>query len=93
MNKVEKLTLIEGEFSDEEAKEILTNIFSSKINFHNIKNWSSNERFGMNDEIAQKRVPELRKEMVKLQEILSDAKAKKRRIIITSEINITLLDA
>jgi hypothetical protein len=93
MNKVEKLTLIEGEFSDEEAKEILTNIFSSKINFHNIKNWSSNERFGMNDEIAQKRVPELRKEMVKLQEILSDAKAKKRRLIITSEINITLLDA
>ena len=93
MNKVEKLTLIEGEFSDEEAKEILTSIFSSKINFHNIKNWSSNERFGMDDEIAQKRIPELRKEMAKLLEILSDAKAKKTRLVITSEINITLLDA
>lgn len=93
MNKVEKLTLIEGEFSDEEAKEILNSIFFSKINFHNIKNWSSNERFGMDDEIAQKRIPELRKEMAKLLEILSDAKAKKTRLVITSEINITLLDA
>lgn len=93
MNKVEKLKLIEGEFSDEEAKEILTSIFSSKINFHNIKNWSSNERYGTDDEIAQKRVPELRKEMEKLLELLSDAKAKKRRLVITSEINITLLDA
>ena len=93
MNKVEKLTFIKGEFSDEEAKEILNNIFSSKINYHNIKNWSSNERYGTDDEIAQKRIPELRKDMIKLLEILSEAKAKKRRLVITSEINITLLDA
>lgn len=93
MNNFEKLKLIEGEFSADEAKEILTSIFSSKINFHNIKNWSSNERFGMDDEIAQKRIPELRKEMGKLLEIVSEAKTKKRRLVITSEINITLLDA
>jgi hypothetical protein len=91
MNNFEKLTLIEGEFSDEEAKEILTSIFSSKINFHNIKNWSSNERFGTDDEIAEKRIPELRKNLAKLLEILSEAKAKKRRLVISSDI--TLLDA
>jgi hypothetical protein len=33
MNNIEKLNLIEGRFSDEEAKEILMNIFSTKINF------------------------------------------------------------
>lgn len=92
MNNFEKLKLIEGKFSDDDAKEILTSIFFSKINFHNIKNWSSNERFGMDDEIAQKRIPELRKEILKLLEILSEAKAKNRRLIITSEINITLVD-
>lgn len=92
MNNSEKLTLIEGEFSDDEAKEILTSIFFSKINFHNIKNWSCNERFGTDDKIAQRRIPELRKEIVKLLEILSVAKAKNSRLIITSEINIKLVD-
>ena len=92
MKNTETLTMIEGNFTHDEAKELLMNMFSSKINFHNIKNWSSNERFGMDDEIAQKRIPELRKEILKLLEILSEAKAKNRRLIITSEINITLVD-
>ena len=92
MNKVEKLTLIEGDFIFDEAKEILINMFSSKINFHNIKNWSSQERFGKDDEIAQKRIPALRNEMKKLEEILLEAKAKNKKLMITSQINISLLE-
>ncbi len=92
MNKIEKLTLIEGEFIFDEAKEILTSMFSSKINFHNIKNWSSQERFGEDDEIAQKRIPALRNEMKKLEEILLEAKAKNKKLMVTSEINISLLE-
>jgi len=38
MNKTEMITLIDGDFDDKEAKEILVNIFSSKINFHQLKN-------------------------------------------------------
>lgn len=92
MNKVEKLTLIEGDFIFDEAKEILINMFSSKINFHNIKNWSSQERFGKDDEIAQKRIPALRNEMKKLEEILLEAKAQNKKLMITSQINISLLE-
>jgi hypothetical protein len=92
MNKVEKLTLIEGEFIFDEAKEILINMFSSKINFHNIKNWSSQERFGKDDEIAQKRIPALRNEMKKLEEVLLEAKGKNKKLMITSEIKISLLE-
>lgn len=92
MNKIEKLTLIESEFSFEEAKEILSNMFSSKINFYNIKNWSSQERFGKDDEIAQKRIPALRSEMEKLQAILSEAKINNKKLVVSSEINITLMD-
>ena len=33
MNKIKKLKLIEGDFSCNEAKEILTSMFNSKINF------------------------------------------------------------
>jgi len=65
MNKREKLTLIEGKFTGEETKEILTSIFSSKINFHNLKNWSSNERYGKDDEIAIKRISVLKKQIEK----------------------------
>lgn len=92
MNKIEKLTLIEGEFYFDEAKEILMSMFSSKINFHNIQNWSSQERYGKDNEIAQKRIPELKNEMKKLEEILSEAKAKNKKLVVGSEIIISLLE-
>ncbi|PIF62615.1 MULTISPECIES: hypothetical protein [Flavobacterium] len=92
MNRIENLTLIDGNFSEVEAKEILISIFSSKINFHKIKNWSSQERYGEDDEIAQKRIPELKNEIEKLQKILSEAKAKNKRLLVSSQINISLID-
>jgi hypothetical protein len=63
MNKIEKLKLIEGEFSFNEAKDILTSMFNSKINFHKIQNWSSQERFGKDDETAQMKIPLLKNEI------------------------------
>lgn len=90
MNKTEKLTLIEGTFSDEEAKEILMNIFSTKINFHEVKNFSSIERFGEVDATAQKRIPDLKREVEKLTKILAEARANNKQITINSEINISL---
>ena len=91
MNKIEKLTLIEGDFFFDEAEEILISMFYSKINFHNIQNWSSQERFGKDDENAQKRIPVLRNEMKKLEEILLEAKAKNKKLMVSSEINISFL--
>lgn len=92
MNKIEKLTLIEGDFSFDEAKEILINMYSSKINFHTMQNLSSQERFGKDDEMAQKRIPLLRIEMKKLEDILLEAKAKNKKLIVNSEINISLVE-
>lgn len=92
MTKTEKLTLIEGIFLAEEAREILINIFSTKINFHELKNFSSLEKHGKADKTAQKRIPELKREMEKLYEILSEAKATNKKIIVSSEIKISLLN-
>lgn len=92
MNKLETLTLIEGNFSEEEAREILMNIFSAKINFHRLRNFSSQERFGKHDELAQKRIPELKKEVEKVLRVVSEAKSQNKRLIITSEIAIYLSD-
>ncbi|MBL7872454.1 MAG: hypothetical protein JNM78_12630 [Cyclobacteriaceae bacterium] len=92
MKNSETLTLIDGLFNSAEAKELLATMISSKINFHNIKNWSSQERFGKNDEIAQKRIPELKKDMEKLQAILSEARANNKKLLVSSKINIILMD-
>jgi hypothetical protein len=92
MNNIEKLNLIEGRFSDEEAKEILMNIFSTKINFHNIKNLSSQVRYGTDDETANKRISELNKEIEKLSLIISKAKSENKKLEITSEIRVSLSD-
>jgi hypothetical protein len=90
MEKNESLTLIEGNFLNEEASEILTNIFMTKIRFHEAKNFSSQIRFGKDDSIAQERIPHLKEEFKKLQEILSVAKADNKKLVISSEIKITL---
>jgi hypothetical protein len=92
MKKNEKLTIIDGNFTFIEAREILITMFRSKINFHNIKNWSSQERYGKDDEIAQKRIPELRNELIKLEEILSEAKSKNKMLFVSSEINISEIE-
>ena len=74
MLKNKKLKLIEGKFLHDEAKEILRNIFSAKINFHQMKNFSSRERFGKDDKTAVKKIPILKKELLKLDKILAEAK-------------------
>lgn len=93
MKKNETLTIMDDYFTHDEAKEIIMNMFSSKLNFHNIKNWSSQERFGKNDAIAQEKIPELRNEMKRLEEILTEAKTKNKKLVVSSAINIELLES
>ena len=92
MNKIEKLKLIEGEFSFNEAREILTSMFNSKINFHNIQNWSYLERYGKDNETAQKKIPLLKKEIDKLEKIILEDKENNKKLVINSEINISFKD-
>lgn len=66
MNNTETLKLIDGRFQNEDATEILMSIFSSKINFYNLRNLSSYVRFGCDDEIAQQTIATLNDEMRKL---------------------------
>ena len=68
------------------------NIFSAKINFHRLRDFSSQERFGKQDETAQKRIPELKKEVEKVWQVVSEAKSKNKRLVITSGIDIYLSD-
>jgi ribosomal protein L22 len=90
MKSSEKLSLIEGKFSAEEAKEVLMNVYLTKINFHKRKNFSSKERFGIHDHTAEKRIPELKKCLDKMLEFVADAQNQNKTLIVTSEINISI---
>lgn len=82
-------TLIDGEFSTADGKELLTNLYSDKIQFHQMKNFSSNERFGRDDETAIKRIPELRECIKNISSVVKEAESKKKNLIIKSVINIS----
>jgi ribosomal protein L22 len=90
MKNTKVLKLIEGSFSPDEAREILMNVFSSKIQFNKMKNFSSEERFGKEDITALKRIPELKKSMDIISKLIEEAKQNNETIQIISEVKITL---
>ena len=68
-----KVTLIDGTFNVAEAKDVLTNMFTMKINFHSQKNVSHVERFGKTDNAALEKVEFLKAELAKLEAIIAAA--------------------
>jgi len=92
IKKTEKLNLFEDQFMSHEAREILINIFQSKIQYYKLKNYSSQVQFEKDDSQAQKRIPMLNGELKKLKDILADAQAKNQNVVIHSDISISLVD-
>ena len=64
MRKNNTFNLIDGVFSATEGKGPLVNLYGDKIQFHEMKNFSSSERFGKEDEDSVRRIGEL-KESIK----------------------------
>lgn len=92
MKNSEKLSFINGDFTYDEAKEILIKMFNSKINFYKIKNWSSQERYGKEDSNALSKIPALNQELDRLQKLISLAKEKNKKLEVISEMRIQLMD-
>lgn len=92
MKNNEKLILIDGVFDHNDAKEILFNVFTSKIQFHELKNFSTLERSGKTDEIAVKRIPELKQNVLNMNEWIEEAKKLNKKLVISSEISISFAD-
>ncbi len=88
MKKKQEFKLIEGEFTPQDAKEVLINLYTSKINFHLMKNFSSTERFGKMDETASKRIPQLKESMTIISAIIQEATDKKKKLKVTATVNI-----
>ncbi len=82
------IQLIDGEFSIEEAKEILNTLINNKIVFHQRKNFSNNERFGCDHEVSVKRIPQLIQCRNQVMELLEQKEKSGKTLRITSTIEI-----
>lgn len=71
MKNIEQFNLIDGKFSRSDAKEILLKLINSKIQFHEEKIFSLNERFGQNDKNSIKRIPILLESKSKIEAFLN----------------------
>jgi hypothetical protein len=89
MKNQSKLSLIDGSFTPQEALDILMNLYSSKINFHELKCFSSIERFGHEDEHSAKRIPELKASRNKISIMLKELENSDEEINIQSEVIIS----
>lgn len=87
---MEKLKLIDGEFSPTEFKEIVYNLFLKKIEFHKIKNFSSQIRFGIDDTVAIQKINEINQSIEKLSKLFEEVQEKDTRVFVFSEIQVRL---
>lgn len=86
---MDQLSLIDGEFTPEEAKGILMHLYTRKINFHERRNFCSTEQTGMVDQKALKRIEELQENLEKLSKIMEDSANNEVNLVIKSTIDIS----
>lgn len=91
MNNQQQFKFIEGNFSTKESREVLQGVFSSKIQFHQMKNFSLHERFGKDDEIALNKITQLRKSIAEIISMIEFAEKEGLQLEIKSEIVINLI--
>jgi len=85
------LNLIQGDFSPTEAQEILSHLIDKKINFHELRQFSQDIRFGIKDEASKKRIAQLKDAKEQLSKIIEEAHAGGRSLKIKSSIEIELI--
>jgi len=90
--QIQTLKLIEGTFSPKETQEILMSIFSSKLKFHQMKNFSSQEQFGINDKNAEERMKQLKKSFESILKISKTAEMNNKKINIQSDVILRFIE-
>ena len=90
MQKELELDLINGQFSTEDARELLVDLFSRKTNFHEIKNFSANERFGQDDPLHLNRIDALMNSIQQLNLFFQALDTSDHNLLIKSVVTITV---
>lgn len=81
-------SLIAGEFSPHDARDILLNLLNEKINFHKARDWSSQERLGKRDTFAIERIEALKASRDAILKRIAEAEQQGLNVRLMSNISI-----
>lgn len=80
--------LIDGVFNPKEATKVLTSLINSKINYHNLEDFSNHIRFNNDVSQSKKRIAELIETKERILDLMEIAEANGIDLIINSTIEI-----
>lgn len=89
MNNINQFKLISGEFSNEQAKDVLTDLYSSKIKFHSICALRHEEKFAKKSSFHEDKIIELKLERDAILKFLENV-SPNEKLKIESTISITI---
>ncbi len=84
------IKLIDGNFTPEEAENVLLKLLDSKIKFHALENFSSQIRGNQDNQAGRQRVAELVEATESVRELVKQAKEQSLNFTIKSTIVIEL---
>lgn len=87
-----EIKFINGEFSQEDARELLLNIISKKIQFHSVDSLSLWEKNATEDSGSKKRLTELQNARNEILQFITNPSQEAKTIKIKSIIEIEALD-
>ncbi|MCB0494412.1 MAG: hypothetical protein KDC93_18570, partial [Cyclobacteriaceae bacterium] len=83
--------LIKGDFSPDDALEIINHLITKKITFHELRSFSSEIRFGEVDQKSIDRSKELKQSKASVEKFIQQAKEQNKTLRIKSNILIELI--
>ncbi|MFC4263654.1 hypothetical protein ACFOWM_12235 [Ferruginibacter yonginensis] len=89
MKKQAVYTLINNQFTAAEAKAILTSMYTAKIDFHAMKQFSAQERYGTDDAMAVTKLPALKETLATIKQLMDEAEAAQSTVNIQATIDIS----
>ena len=92
MKRTNTFKLIDGKFSASEANRLLLDLVGRKIQYHEMENFSSRERFGKDAPHSEKRLKALRKLRNDLKKLFEDAGEKQHQLKIHSNLEIVVVE-
>ena len=91
MEKTHSLKLIEGQFTPSQTRNVLLDLISHKIRYHNLEALSIQERFNGDISYSEKRIAELKQISILVEEIVRFASEEGLNLKIESFIQIELI--
>ena len=92
MKHIQQFKLIDGTFETEEARNLLLELISYKINFHAKEKFSNQERFGKDVLNSGKRMEELKEEETALRKLLEKVKSENFRLNVKCNIEVEIIN-